>query len=277
MIRVFLIRSGVNRILTLFLPLVFTFAIAAQTPVADTLAAKTKRLPVHFFKVGSPLVNFQSWAAGYELRLSSRNSLTLSAQYIRHTDPASLGMFNGDINVHFVKDENIIAQGYYPYEVLNKEVLYSGNQPLPPVAEFTPVQSFTFDGGWRFVHRGRKGLFWIFEPGICVTHHQFIQSTQTIAEIYKIESSGIAGEYPYTLKKTNVTTKSVQTQKMRYQERWLPGATYQLGAGCHLTRNLIVELRGGGIFVPNVPYESPQPAPVKPLQFRFAVMVGYGF
>lgn len=277
MIRVFPIHSGVKSLFTLFLLLFFAAATGAQAPVADSLTLKAKRPPVHFIKVGSPLVNLKSWAAGYELRLSARNSLTFNAQYISHNNPASLGLFNGDINVHFVKEEYTITRGYYPYELLNKEVVYSGTQPLPPITEFTPVRSLTFDAGWRFTHRGRKGLFWLFEPGFTLTYHQYIQTRQFLQEIYKNVNSGTAGEYPYSVTQTTTISKSIQTQRMRYHDRWLPCASYQLGVGYHLTRRLVAEFRGGGIFVPDVPYESPQPAPVKPIQFRFAVMVGYGF
>ena len=263
----------------LLLVIVSAGAATAQSATTIDSIAKdtTHRLPVHFFKVGSPLVNVQSWVVAWERRLSDKNSLTFSAQYIQHNRPDALGLFNGNLNLFYTEDVYINRQGYYPYEILDKVVEYVGTAPLPPINEFIPVSSLTFDAGWRLTARTKSRFFWLFEPGITATYHRFIQTCQYVEQLSLNETRVITGESPLFTEQIMVSTDFKQVQEMRYRHQWVPGVSYQIGLGYQLSNNIFMELRGGGIFVPETPYESPHPAPVKPLQRRFMLLVGMGF
>ena len=250
--------------------LVFTGDTIPVSPV------KQWRTMHHMFKFGYPFAGKRSMAASYELRLSKQSSLTFGAQSITHNTPEELGLFNGDINLFYTEEAQVTWHQTYGI-ITASNTIASGDSLLPVISDNTPFQSYTFDLGWRFTHRYGRRLFWTFEPEVTCTWHKFSSNHQFTRTLDKQVVKKTYGEYPLLFEEITTISKYQQVQEMRFHERWLPGVSYQIGIGFRITPLLFLELRSGGTFMPEVPYEAPQPVPVKPIQFRSAVMLGIGF
>ncbi len=244
----------------------------------DTTAAPRKPLqpPKHVFWAGSPLRSAKNWSVGYHWRFRPAYALELRASIFQHNDPSELELFNGVLNNKYFTIAYSEKRNYPPYKVEKFSLLEFG-YPLRKIQEIVPVSTNQFLLGWKFLlQKPNSRFFASLMPSFAVTQHYFFKVQQSVVyyeEVKRELAPGPGYEILKTTTKTNFTDQRMMTQHWT----WHVGMAYDIGLGYQIHRNVLVEGRFGGVFVPEGPYEAPLPVPVKPLQMAYWLRVGVGF
>ncbi len=252
---------------------VFHSAIAQDT---TGLPRKVIKIPNHVFWAGSPMRSIKDWSVGYHWRFRPAYALELRASIFRHTNPSELELFNGVLNNKYFTISYTESRNYPPYKV-EKSTLVEFGYPLRKIQEIVPVSTNQFLLGWKFLlQKPNSRFFASLMPSVAVAQHYFFRVQQS-ADYIEVIKRELAPGPGYEIIKTTTQTNYTDRRLMTENWMWHVGMAYDIGLGYQIHRNVLIEGRFGGVFVPEGPYEAPLPVPVKPLQMAYWLRVGVGF
>jgi hypothetical protein len=244
----------------------------------DTTAVRNPIVPAqHVFWGGSPLRSIKDWSVGYHWRFRPSYALELRFSSFHHGDAAEQGLFNGDLNNNYFSIYWSKKRSYAPYEV-EQSLLLEFGEKLGKVPEVAPISTNQFLLGWKFLlHKPHSRFYASLMPSFALSQHRFFRVRQFVIVEEKVTDRKVVPGPGFDLIETTVRTDYTDRRLMSEHQSWHVGMAYDIGLGYQITRNILVEGRVGGVFVPESPYEAPIPAPVKPLQAMYWLRVGVGF
>lgn len=233
----------------------------------------------HILKCDLTALFSSIWGGAYEFRINNKTGIELQGRFEQHpwSGPE---VFNGDWIVYYAERRTDTLHEYFTDLLSTSGWQYiTDARPMPLVPLFVPQSTLQLSLGFRFSFEKQKSPWRIFlQPGCIVTRHRFYEINETLLLETNLETSWVAGSYPYEFRVKRRTMGYRQTRSMRLQNAWQLGLNYDLGVSWKLGRHFSLEGRlatGANLWLP---YEEPQPpAPVRRFWARPALLAGWAF